>query len=71
MAWRIGEAIVRREVWHRRPWLGTIVFVVEDSPDLLVSYMPGGAPFGSRTAAGRATDAIPGTVAERGKAMAC
>ncbi len=62
---------MRREVWHGRPWLGTIVFVVEDSPDLLVSYMPGARRLVSRTAAGRATDAIPGTVAERGKAMAC
>lgn len=37
---------MRREIWHGRPWLGTVVFVVEDSPDLLVSYLPEGAPFG-------------------------
>ena len=46
MAWRVGEAIVRREVWRGKPWLGTIVFVVEDAPDLLVSYLPEGSSFG-------------------------
>lgn len=46
MAWQWGDAIVRREIWRGRPWLGTVVFVVEDSPDLLVSYLPEGAPFG-------------------------
>jgi len=46
VAWRVGEAIVRREVWRGDPWLGTIVFVVQDTPDLLVSYLPEGAPFG-------------------------
>ena len=45
MAWERGEPIVRREVWRDRPWLGTVVFVVEDRPDLLVSYLPEGAPF--------------------------
>ena len=37
---------MRREVWRGKPWLGTIVFVVEDTPDLLVSYLPEGSPFG-------------------------
>ncbi len=33
-------------MWQGRPWLGTIVFVVRDTPDLLVSYLPEDAPFG-------------------------
>jgi len=32
-------------VWQGKPWLGTIVFVVEDTPDLLASYLPEGSPF--------------------------
>lgn len=36
---------MRREIWRGKPWLGTAVFVVEDSPDLLVSYLPEEAPF--------------------------
>jgi Protein of unknown function (DUF402) len=46
MTWTRGQAIVRREVLKTGPWLGTIVFVVEDSPDWLVTYWPEGAPFG-------------------------
>ena len=46
MAWRTGEAIVRREVWRGKTWEGLIVFVVDDAPDLLVSYLPEGSPFG-------------------------
>jgi hypothetical protein len=46
VAWRVGEAIVRREVWRGKPWLGTIVLVVEDTPDLLATYLPEGSPFG-------------------------
>ena len=46
MAWSPGEAIVRREIWNGKPWLGTVVFVVEDGPGLLASYLPEGAPFG-------------------------
>lgn len=44
--WGEGDWIVRREVWGGKPWLGTVVRVVEDRPDLLVSYLPSGAPFG-------------------------
>ncbi len=43
--WRSGEAIVRREVWHGRPWAGTTVIVVDDSRELLATYLPEGAPF--------------------------
>jgi hypothetical protein len=46
VAWGRGETIVRREIWRGRPWLGTVVFVVEDSPDLLVTYLPEEATFG-------------------------
>jgi Protein of unknown function (DUF402) len=43
--WTEGDWIVRRELCHGRPWLGTVVRVVVDCPDLLVSYLPSGAPF--------------------------
>jgi hypothetical protein len=43
--WGPGDWIVRREIWRGRPWLGTLVHVVEDRPDLLVTYLPTGAPF--------------------------
>ncbi len=46
MPWKPGESVVRREVLHGRPWLGTTVFVVADQPDLLVTYLPEEAPFG-------------------------
>ncbi len=46
MLWQPGQAIVRREVLRHGIWLGTMVFVIEDRPDLLVSYLPEGAPFG-------------------------
>ena len=37
--------IVRREVWHGRPWVGSTVRVVQDDPHLLVTYTPEGTPF--------------------------
>jgi hypothetical protein len=43
--WGEGDWVVRREICRGRPWLGTVVRVVEDRPDLLVSYLPTGAPF--------------------------
>lgn len=43
MAWTWGEPVVRREVLNDgRPWLGAMVFVVEDSAEQLVTYLPGG-----------------------------
>ena len=46
VAWEQGEQIVRREVWRGRPWLlATVVVVVEDAPELLVTYLPEEAPF--------------------------
>lgn len=47
MSWEPGEPIVRREVLNDgRPWLGAMVYVVEDSDDQLVTYLPGGTEFG-------------------------
>lgn len=45
MPWRPGEVIVRREVWHGRPWAGSTVRVVRDEAELLVTYTPEGTPF--------------------------
>jgi hypothetical protein len=38
--WRRGQVIVRREVWHGRPWSGIPVIVLDDAPDLLAVYLP-------------------------------
>lgn len=45
MVWRRGEIVVHREVWRGRPWCACPVVVVEDSPDLLVTYLPEASPF--------------------------
>jgi len=45
VAWQTGEIVVRREVWHGRPWMGTSVVVVADEPGLLATYLPEGAEF--------------------------
>lgn len=38
---------MRREVLNDdRPWLAAVVYVVEDTPDHLVTYLPEGAEFG-------------------------
>jgi hypothetical protein len=42
--WRPGDAIVRRDVWRGRPVVGWGGTVVADDDDLLVLYMPEGAP---------------------------
>lgn len=58
--WEPGQLIVRREVlglapgfhpsprpdWYGRPWEALPVFVVEDSEDQLVTYLPEGAKMG-------------------------
>ena len=44
--WQPGEAIVRREVWRGHPWAAIPAIVVRDAPELLVLYIPEGAPFG-------------------------
>lgn len=47
MGWKPGEVIVRREVLNDgRPWLAMMVYVVEDSDEQLVTYLPGGTEFG-------------------------
>ncbi len=45
MSWQEGEAIVRRQIVHGRPWLGWMVNVVIDDGDQLVTYSPEGSPF--------------------------
>jgi hypothetical protein len=46
MRWRRGDVVLRREVLNDgRAWCVVPVRVVEDRPDLLVTYLPAGAPF--------------------------
>lgn len=45
MRWKPGQAVVRREILGGDPWLGWMVNVVEDTPDLLATYSPPGSPF--------------------------
>ncbi len=45
MTWMRGEPIVRRQIVRGRPWLGWMVNVVVDQPDLLITYSPEGSPF--------------------------
>jgi len=46
MEWTEGDWIVRREVLTHGIWMGTIVKVIEDSPQYLITYIPEGSPFG-------------------------
>ncbi len=46
VAWLPGTPVVRREVWRDHPWFANVVIVVEDSADLLATYIPAGSPFG-------------------------
>jgi hypothetical protein len=44
--WHEGEVVVRREVLNEgRAWLEVPVIVVLDEPELLATYLAGGAPF--------------------------
>ena len=45
MSWKPGEAVVRREIVNGEPWLGWLVNVVVDSPELLATFSPSGSPF--------------------------
>jgi hypothetical protein len=45
LIWQPGDAIVRREIVGGAPWLGWMVNVVEDSPNLLAIYSPPGSRF--------------------------
>jgi hypothetical protein len=47
VTWAYGEAIVCREVLNDgRPWLAKTVYVVEDTAEQLVTYLPGGTALG-------------------------
>jgi hypothetical protein len=47
MRWSYGDTIVRREVLNDgRPWMASVVYVVDDSDEQLVTYTPSGARFG-------------------------
>ena len=46
MTWAYGDVIVHREIAWGRPWIGIPERVVVDTPELLVTYIPTGAPFG-------------------------
>jgi hypothetical protein len=48
LSWRPGDVLVRREVLNDgSAWAEIAVIVVEDSPELLVTYIPEGAPIRS------------------------
>ena len=44
MAWQRGDVIVHRELWRGRPWCAIPNVVVEDTTDLLATYLPEEAP---------------------------
>jgi hypothetical protein len=46
MSWACGDVIVHREIAWGRPWLAIPERVVDDTDDLLVTYVQSGAPFG-------------------------
>jgi Protein of unknown function (DUF402) len=45
VAWRRDDVIVHREIFRDVPWCAMPVVVVEDTPQLLVTYLPERAPF--------------------------
>lgn len=45
MRWQPGEVVVHREVWRDVPWCACPVVVVEDTDELLVTYLPEESPF--------------------------
>ena len=45
MPWQRGDVIVHREVWRGTPWLASPVVVVDDTPEVLVTYLPEATPF--------------------------
>jgi Protein of unknown function (DUF402) len=46
MAWQYGDVVVTRDVIDGKPWLAVPQYVVEDTAELLVTYLPEGAPIG-------------------------
>ncbi|MBA2293574.1 MAG: hypothetical protein H0W16_00415 [Actinobacteria bacterium] len=70
MAWGHGQVIVHRELWRGRPWFAMPAYVVEDNPDLLVTYLlPEEAPFASHRVP--TDDRIPGPEGAAGKTTGC
>jgi len=47
VSWSRGEAIVLRQVWQGHPLFAMPSVVVSDDAELLVTYLPEGAPFGA------------------------
>jgi Protein of unknown function (DUF402) len=43
--WELGEIVVHREVWRGVPWCACPVVVVEDTDELLATYLPEESPF--------------------------
>ena len=46
MAWQYGDVVVARDVMDGKPWLAMPQYVVDDTADLLVTYLPEGTPIG-------------------------
>ena len=46
MAWEYGDVVVTRDVIDGKPWVAVPQYVVDDTADLLVTYLPEGAPIG-------------------------
>ena len=44
MQWARGDVIVFRDVWRGKPWSAAPCVVVDDAPDLLVTYIPEAMP---------------------------
>lgn len=45
MAWSPGDVVAFRHLCGERCWMGMPVYVVSDTPELVVTYLPGGAAF--------------------------
>jgi hypothetical protein len=45
VTWRRDDVIVHREIFRGVPWCARPVVVVEDTPELLVTYLPEQTPF--------------------------
>jgi hypothetical protein len=46
MAWQYGDVVVARDVMDGKPWLAMPQYVVDDTADLLVTYLAEGTPIG-------------------------
>ncbi|HEV2889207.1 MAG TPA: DUF402 domain-containing protein [Frankiaceae bacterium] len=43
--WSYGDVVAHRHLCGDRCWMGLPVYVASDEPDLVVTYLPGGAAF--------------------------